>query len=320
MAQYRKNLPQLGRDLFLADSGLETDLAFNKGFDLPHFSTIPLLKDEAARQAIGRFYKEHIDIARRHGRGLILETPTWRASPDWAAPLGYSLDQLAAANRAGVELLAAVVAEASLTQPLVISGDVGPRGDGYDPGALMTAEEAETYHAWQVGVLAQTPVDFLTAMTITNSPEAIGFANAAAKENLSAVISFTVETDGRLPTGQKLGEAIMETDFETRKAPAYYLINCAHPTHFEDVLREGGPWITRLRGIRANASKCSHAELDEAETLDDGNPAELGEEYAALRRLLPTLTIFGGCCGTDARHIDKIAAALGNTRECLNVA
>lgn len=310
MARYRNNLPQLGRDVFLTDSGLETDLAFNKGFELPCFSTIPLLNNEAAREALRRYLQSHIDIARAHDRGLILETPTWRASPDWAEPLGYSLDELAAANRDGVALLADVAERAHLGRPLVLSGCVGPRGDGYDPGALMTAAEAEDYHAWQIGVFAHTSVDLVTAMTMTNTPEAIGFANAAARAQIPAVISFTVETDGCLPTGQSLGDAILETDLEARTAPAYYMINCAHPTHFEGVLREPGPWTARLRGIRANASKCSHAELDKAETLDDGNPGELGRENAAMRRLLPSLTIFGGCCGTDTRHIEQIARAL----------
>jgi len=309
MARYRNNLPQLGGDLFLTDSGLETDLVFNKGFDLPCFSTIPLLGDETARQAIIRYYNAHIDIARRFGRGLILETPTWRASPDWAKPLGLDVDALAGAVRDGVALVADVAQSADMEKPLVISGNIGPRGDGYDPGAVMNAADAEAYHAWQIGLFKETSVDLVTAMTITNAPEAIGFVNAAARADMPAVVSFTVETDGRLPTGQALGEAIMETDFEARKAPAYYMINCAHPTHFEDVLRDRGPWATRLRGVRANASKCSHAELDAAETLDDGDPIELGRENAALRRLLPSLNIFGGCCGTDARHIEKIAAA-----------
>ena len=310
MTRYREKLPQLSGGLFLTDSGLETDLAFNKGFDLPCFSTMPLLRDDAAKKAIVQFFEAHIDIARRYDCGRIFETPTWRASPAWAAPLGYSLEELADANKAAVDMMTEITEAAGLRHPLVLSGNVGPRGDGYDPGSVMTAEEAEEYHAWQVGILADTAVDLVTAMTMTNAPEAIGFANAAARAKTPAVISFTVETDGKLPTGQPLGEAIMETDFESRKAPAYYMINCAHPTHFEGALKEGGPWIARLRGVRANASKCSHAELDEATALDDGNPAELGDENAALRKLLPSLNIFGGCCGTDARHVEKIAAAL----------
>ena len=310
MARYRQNLPQLGRDLFLTDSGMETDLLFNKGFELPCFATFPLLERQDGRKALRDYYLAHADIARRHGRGLILETPTWRASPDWGEKLGYDDAALACANRDAVDLLKEVGEAARLAAPFVISGNIGPRGDGYDPGTLMTAEEAEAYHAFQVGVFAETDADLVTAMTITNAEEAIGFANAAARADVPSVVSFTVETDGRLPTGQPLGEAIMETDFEARRAPAYYMINCAHPTHFEDALKEGGPWASRLRGVRANASECSHAELDEAETLDDGDPEALGRENAALRRLLPSLTIFGGCCGTDLRHVAEIAKAI----------
>ncbi len=310
MARYRKSLPQLGRDLFLTDSGLETDLIFNKGFDLPEFASFVLLGDEVGRKAMFDFYCAHAEVARRHNRGVVFETPTWRASPDWGARVGYGRDALADSNRDAVNFLSEVSDAVRLDKPFVISGNVGPRGDGYDPGEMMSADEAENFHSWQVGVFADTAADLVTAMTMTNAPEAIGFVNAAARAEMPAVVSFTVETDGRLPSGQPLGEAIMETDFEVKKAPAYYMINCAHPTHFEDVLRQRGPWLSRLRGIRANASKCSHAELDAAETLDDGDPDTLGGEYASLRRLLPTLTIFGGCCGTDVRHIEKIADAI----------
>lgn len=306
MARYRNNLPQLGGDLFLTDSGLETDLVFNKGFDLPCFSTIPLLGDETARQAIIRYYLAHIDIARRFSRGLILETPTWRASPDWAKPLGLDVDALAGAVRDGVALVADVAQSADMNEPLVISGNIGPRGDGYDPGAVMTAAEAEAYHGWQVGLFKETSVDLVTAMTITNAPEAIGFVNAAARAELPAVVSFTVETDGRLPTGQALGEAIMETDFEARKAPAYYMINCAHPDHFSGALARGVSWTKRIQGLRGNASRMSHAELDEAESLDDGDPREFGALNREIVAKLGHINIIGGCCGTDHRHVDEI--------------
>ncbi len=196
-----------------------------------------------------------------------------------------------------------------LKQPFVLSASIGPRGDGYDPGEVMTWQEAQAYHSFQTDLFAQTEADLVTAMTITNAPEAIGIARAASDAKMPAVISFTVETDGRLPTGQPLGEAIMETDFESGATPAYYMINCAHPTHFAHVLEAGGSWLSRLKGLRTNASKCSHAELDDAEALDDGNPNELGLESAALRRLIPGLTVLGGCCGTDHRHIEAIAKA-----------
>lgn len=310
MGSYRLNLPQLGEEIFLTDSGMETDLVFNKGFDLPFFASFMLLNDPSGRAAMYDYCLGHALLAKRNGFGFIFESATWRASPDWGDRLGLDRAALEAANRDAIALVEEVRDEAALETPFVISGNVGPRGDGYQPGALMTAPEAEDYHSFQAEIFAGTAADLVTALTMNNTPEAIGVANAAAAAGMPCVISFTVETDGRLPTGQPLGEAIMETDFEARKQPAYYMINCAHPSHFTSTLEQGEHWLSRLKGVRANASKCSHAELDEAETLDDGNPGELGLENAALRRMVPSLNIFGGCCGTDLRHVEAIAAQL----------
>lgn len=315
MGRYRKDLPQLGSDIFLTDSGMETDLVFNKGFDLPYFASFTLLKDRQGRAAMRQYCLEHALLAKRRGFGFIFESATWRASPDWGEKLGLDRAALEAANRDAIALVEDVRDEAALATPFVISANAGPRGDGYKPGALMSAREAEDYHAFQAAIFADTGADMMTALTMNNTPEAIGFANAAAAADMPCAVSFTVETDGRLPSGEPLGEAIMETDFEARKAPAYYMINCAHPAHFTAALTEGEPWLSRLKGLRANASKCSHAELDEAETLDDGNPGELGLENAALKRLVPSLTIFGGCCGTDLRHVDAIAAELSRLNQ-----
>ncbi|MEO1137664.1 MAG: homocysteine S-methyltransferase family protein [Pseudomonadota bacterium] len=315
MSRYRNNLPQLHRDVFLTDSGMETDLLFNKGFDLPCLASFTLLRNEKGRAAMRDYCLTHALLAKRHGLGFIFESATWRASPDWGDRIGYDRAALIAANRDAIALVEDVREEAKLENPFVISGNVGPRGDGYDPGVMMTAKQAQDYHAFQAEVFADTAADLITAMTMTNSPEAIGFVNAAAEAQMPCVVSFTVETDGLLPTGQPLGEAIMETDFEARRPPAYYMINCAHPTHFEAVLREGGVWMSRLRGIRANASKCSHAELDNAETLDDGDPLELSRENRALLELAPSLTIFGGCCGTDLRHVEAMAQEISRTRK-----
>ncbi len=309
MARYRNALPQLGDDLFLTDGGMETVLVFHEGIDLPHFAAIDLMKSKTGRDAARAYYERYADIAFRHNRGFILESPTWRGSMDWGEKLGCDKGQLEALNANAIALLAEVRGALPSQQPMVISGCIGPRGDGYDPGAVMSKKEAEAYHGFQADIFARTQADMITAMTITNTPEAIGIARAASSAGMPAVISFTVETDGKLPTGQPLGEAIMETDFESTTAPAYYMINCAHPTHFAHVLEKGEPWLGRLKGLRANASKCSHAELDEAETLDDGDPLELGRENAELRRLLPGLTVLGGCCGTDHRHVEAIAKA-----------
>jgi len=309
MARYREGLPQLGDELFLTDGGMETVMIFHEGIDLPHFAAIDLMRTNAGREKARAYYVRYAAIAARYKRGFILESPTWRASMDWGEKLGCDKVELEALNKDAIALLAEIREVFPPQKPMVISGCIGPRGDGYVPGEIMSKKEAEAYHGFQADIFATTQADMITAMTITNTPEAVGIARAASNAGMPSVISFTVETDGKLPTGQPLGEAIMETDFESATPPAYYMINCAHPTHFAHILNEGEPWLKRLKGLRANASTCSHAELDEAENLDEGNPKELGLENAVLRRLLPNLTVLGGCCGTDHRHVEAIAKA-----------
>jgi homocysteine S-methyltransferase len=237
----------------------------------------------------------------------VLDTPTWRANCDWGERLGYDSARLADVNRRAVSLAAEIRDESGLDTPVVINGALGPRGDGYVPGELMSSGEAEDYHGEQVGTFAGTAADMVSAVTLNYAEEAIGVARAAAAHGLPVVISFTVETDGRLATGQPLGEAIVQVDEATGAAPAYYMVNCAHPTHFADVL--DGPWTRRIAGIRANASRMSHAELDEAEELDAGDPQELADGYTRLRERLPALTVVGGCCGTDQRHVAAMCSA-----------
>jgi S-methylmethionine-dependent homocysteine/selenocysteine methylase len=311
--RYRNHLPQMdgAGGLFLTDGGIETTLIFHDQLDLPCFAAFDLLKDEDGRSALGRYFSRHAAIARARGVGFVLESPTWRANPDWGRKIGYSDVALAEANRAAIALMEAVrEAQETARSRMVISGCVGPRGDGYDPGALMRPEEAEAYHAWQIGIFARTAADMVTAITMTNANEAIGVTRAARAVGVPVAISFTVETDGRLPTGETLGEAIVAVDAATSAAPAYYMINCAHPTHFAHLLAdEGAPWTERLRGLRANASRRSHAELDQSTDLDDGDPVELGAQYADLRRRHRQLSVLGGCCGTDHRHIERICEA-----------
>ena len=193
--------------------------------------------------------------------------------------------------------------------PIVISGCVGPHDDGYDPAELLDAAAAQAYHSEQIGTFADTEADMVTAITMTYVEEAIGVARAAVAAGLPSAISFTVETDGRLPSGQGLREAIEQTDSETGSAPAYYMVNCAHPTHFAAALEPGAAWTERIRGLRTNASTKSHAELDRAEELDEGDPAELAARHAELRELLPAANVLGGCCGTDHRHVGAVCDA-----------
>ena len=304
------NLPHLEGRFFLTDGGLETTLIFQDGIELPHFAAFHLLSDADGRSALERYYERYIAIAKSAGVGFILESPTWRASRDWGEKLGYSREAIEDANCAGLAMMHGLRdRHRSADFPMVVSGCVGPRGDGYDAGQVMSPAEAEDYHAHQIGVLADAGADMIAAFTMTNANEPIGIARAAGKVRLPVVISFTLETDGRLPTGQSLADAIGEVDRETGSAPAYYMINCAHPSHFADVLPADANWAGRIRGIRANASMRSHRELNDAPDLDAGDPADLGERYRALLSAHPHINVLGGCCGTDHRHIECISSA-----------
>jgi S-methylmethionine-dependent homocysteine/selenocysteine methylase len=276
--------------------------------ELPSFASFVLLEDERGREELRSYYAPYIEVARRNGVGLILDTPTWRANPDWGRQLGYSPEDLADVNRRAVVLVAEIRSESSGVE-ILISGCVGPRGDGYVVEDAMTPAQAEEYHHPQVATFAEAGADLITALTMTYGQEAIGVVRAAGAEGKPVVVSFTVETDGRLPSGEPLDEAIGHVDSETNGAPAYFMINCAHPTHFAHLL-EGGPgWTGRIGGLRANASTKSHAELDEAEELDEGDPADLGARYGQLRSHLPQGRVVGGCCGTDARHVEQMCKA-----------
>jgi S-methylmethionine-dependent homocysteine/selenocysteine methylase len=308
MGRFRTALPQMGTDLFLTDGGLETSLIFHEGLTLPDFAAFDLLKDAAGEEALRKYFRTYAAIAARFGVGLILDSATWRASADWASRLGYNSERLAEMNRKAIRLLEEIRGEVeSERTPVVISGCIGPRGDGYVPDRIMSEPDAEAYHREQVETFARTRADMLSAITMNYVEEAVGITRAAQYARMPVAISFTVETDGRLPSGQTLASAIERVDTATASYPAYYMINCAHPTHFEGVLTAGAPWVERLRGLRANASRKSHAELNESTDLDIGDPAELGAQYARLKARLPRLNVMGGCCGTDHRHIEQIA-------------
>lgn len=310
MSKYRNNLPQLNGHLFLTDGGQETTLIFHEGLELPFFAAFDLLKDDAGTEILRRYYQRYADLAAARGVGMVLESPTWRANPDWAAKLGHNAKSLAAMNRKGIELLEEIRAGCETgDRPAVISGNLGPRGDGYRANTRMTVRQARDYHAPQVETFARTNADMVAGFTLNYVEEAIGITLAAREAAMPVAISFTLETDGRLPSGQSLAGAIRQTDEVSSGYPAYYMINCAHPEHFESVLREAGSWRERIRGLRANASRRSHAELDASTDLDAGNPVELAEAYRALREWLPRLTVVGGCCGTDHRHVEAICDA-----------
>jgi homocysteine S-methyltransferase len=295
----------------LTDAGLETVLVFDEGIDLPHFAAFPLVDSEGGRAALRRYYGPFFELARDRGIPLVLSAPTWRANTDWGRLLGYEGEDLAAVNTRAVEFVESVrdeVLEPAERGKIVVEGSVGPRSDAYNPTLVMDADEAERYHAVQLRTFADAGCAQATALTLTYPEEGIGMTRAAKSVGIPIVVGFTVETDGRLPSGDSIEDAILAVDGATDGAAEFFVINCAHPTHFADALAEGDS-RTRIRGLRANASKLSHAELDEAEELDSGDPSDLAERYVALRRDLPELEVVGGCCGTDIRHVTAICDA-----------
>ncbi|MBB3314472.1 homocysteine S-methyltransferase [Rhizobium sp. BK181] len=309
MAKYRHSLPQLKGGTFVTDGGMETTFIFHDGLQLPHFASFVMMASEEGRDRLRAYYRRYLDIARKHGAGFILDSPTWRASPDWAEKLGYTPEALHDANVQSIALLAGLrERHEEPGRPIVLSGAMGPRGDGYKAGR-MNATEAEDYHSVQIGSFAESDADMISAVTLNNIDEAIGVARAAAARDMPCAISFTVETDGKLVTGRSMQEAIERTDAATGGSVAYYMINCAHPTHFAEALDHHAEWTKRIHGLRANASSMSHAELDESETLDAGDPVDLGQRYRQLMERMPQIRIVGGCCGTDHRHVAAICDA-----------
>jgi len=304
LAKYRKNLPLLGNDIFACYTGMDTDLIYNRGIDLPGFASYPLLSNPEHKNILREYYSNLVDLAREQNVGVILDSVTWVANRDRGAELGYTANDLKNFNIDAVELIANVRNEKG-DLPTVLCGQVGPRGDGYVLSDLMTTQEAEDYHSEQIEVYSNTKADLVSAFTIGYAEEAAGVVRAAQKYDMPVAIAFTVETDGRLPTGMSVREAIEQVDAGSNGGALYFLISCAHPDHFTSIFNDE-PWVQRLRGVVANASRCSHAELEVAEELDDGDPKELGIQVGGLRKNFSHFNILGGCCGSDLRHMERI--------------
>lgn len=293
---------------WVTDGGIETDLIFHHGADLPEFAAYPLLRTDEGRALLRDYYEGYVGIAERAGAGLRLESPTWRANADWGAVLGDDASALDAVNREAIAFLQGLAEQwRARVADIRVVGMIGPRGDGYAAGSASSADEAAEYHAAQVASFATAGADELSALTMTDAHEALGISRAAAQAGVPLGLAFTVETDGRLPDGSALGEAVSAVDADS--PPAYFLVNCAHPLHVQPALAGSGAWVERIRGVRSNASTQSHAELDEAETLDEGDLDVLVPAHRTLEEQLPALEIVGGCCGTDARHVAALWGA-----------
>lgn len=294
--------------MYLTDGGLETTLIFHEQCELPCFASFILLETPQGREQLYKYYREYLELYQGRECGFVLETPTWRANRDWARKLGYDEEQTDRFNIEAVGIFRELAKEYEKPGfPILISGNIGPRGDGYVSGKIMSVREAEEYHSDQIEAFKRAGADLVTAVTINYPQEAIGIINAAVKQDIPVVIAFTLETDGRLPSGMSLQEAIEETDKVTHGACLHFMVNCAHPSHYLQPVIRGGAWLDRIGGVRSNASVLSHAELDEAEVLDEGNPQEFALLHQVFAQRLPNLKVFGGCCGTDCRHVQALA-------------
>ena len=308
MKPSKRILPHESNSIFLTDGGLETTLIFENGHDLPEFAAFTLLNQKQGYGLLRDYYLPYIRVAQENGTGFLLESATYRASRAWGEKLGFDANDLRIVNQAAISILKELRNEFETESlKMVISGCIGPKGDGYRVDDTMTIKEAVEYHSEQILALKEAKVDLVSAYTMNYFNEAAGVVLAAKEIGIPVVISFTTEVDGRLPSGQDLGEAIEMIDRLSDNYPAYFMINCAHPTHFKNTLQKGGKWVDRVRAIRANASSLSHSELDEMEELDSGDIAEFGQLYQELSHKFPKLNVFGGCCGTNHHHIDELA-------------
>lgn len=308
-------LPQTQGRFMACGGGFETWLQYVDGFTLRHFCAFELLDDARGVECLTDYHRKLVEAAVENGFGVINEGLHYRASRDWGELIGYSKEALEEINIRGIEFYKDFAREYdSPDTPMIVGGAIGPRGDAYNVGRTPDASEAEDYHSEQIETFKKAGADVVTAMTFTSVEEATGLARAAKSAEMPVVISFFVAKGGKLKTGETLEDAITAVDAATESAPAYYMINCTHPTEFTPGLTDG-PWSRRLGGFMPNAVAMETLDLCKLGHLEDGDPEELGGQMAELARRFPHINVWGGCCGTDGRHIGQIARQVREARQ-----
>jgi homocysteine S-methyltransferase len=302
---------------FMTFAGVETYLVFLQQYALREFCAFEILDDDDGwNQMVSGLLRPIADSCAEHGHGLMTDAFVWRAAPDFLARLGYGEADLARLHRQALVRVKQFVAdwraeagERAAATPVILSAEIGPRGDGYDR-TDVTVEDAAAYHTPQIEVLADTDVDLLAALTMSSVNETVGMIRVAREHGLPITVSPTVETDGTLPDGTRLREFVESVDDATDGYAVFHMINCAHPEHFVPALdaakSAGEPWVERIKGARVNASNRSHEELDSSDELDRGDVAELARQVGELHAA-HSLAVVGGCCGTDAEHAVAMA-------------
>lgn len=297
-------------DIIITDGGLETTLIYKYNIELPYFSCINLLKTDSGRNIIYNCLLNYVNISEKYNVNIIIETPTWRCSKKWSKLLNCENSDIEKINREAVNIVKSIKKN---NKKIIISGNIGPIDDGYVISNKLTIEELKEYHSEQIYILANENVDIISAFTINYVEEAIGITLVCKDINIPLVISFTLNIDGKLPSGMTLEDSIKYIDKYTNYYPMYYMINCAHPKHFISLFKDNNSdWIKRIKGIRSNASDKSHEELNNSKKLDIGNIVELSNYCKNIRKENKHINIFGGCCGTDENHVEEILI------KCLN--
>ncbi|MFT3987754.1 homocysteine S-methyltransferase family protein [Aestuariivirga sp.] len=311
----RAALPQQAGHLMTTAGGFETWMQYVDGFKLRHFCGFELLNDPRGVTRLRDYHRKVVEAAVANGFGVINEGLHYRASRDWGDLTGFSREGLAEINMRGIDLYRDFAREYQSPQtPMLVGGVIGPRGDAYNVGRTPDAAESEDYHSEQILTFRKAGADHVTAMTFSSVEEAIGLARAAKALDMPVVISFFVAPGGKLKGGETLDEAISRVDAATGTAPAYFMINCTHPTEFTPGLTPG-PWNSRLGGFMPNAVAMETLDLCKLGHLEDGDPQELGGQMAELAQRFPHVNVWGGCCGTDGRHIGQITRQVGEVRK-----
>jgi homocysteine S-methyltransferase len=305
----KRRMPTVEDPLFLTEAGIETTLMYKNGWELQHFCLFERMREDRFMADLEAYHRRLIEVALERGVGHLLDGVHYRASPDWSAKLNMSDSELKQLTEKGLALYQELSEEyATEATPIPVGCCIGPRGDAYGTGHEMSPEEAQDYHTIQIETAKQAGADFVSALTFNRIDEAIGLARAAEAAGLPVIVSFSLTKDARLNSGPSLDEAVTAVDAATDEAPLFYMINCNHPVDFSPALDAPGDWINRLQGIRANASSLDHGMLCKLGHLEEGDPEELGGQFADIARRFPHMNVFGGCCGTDREHLDQIAA------------
>jgi homocysteine S-methyltransferase len=307
--------PRLENKFYLTEGGTETEILYKWGYELPEFAMFTLLENAEANECVLGMYRRYFDVAEAYGTGILVTGHDYRASPDWARKLGYSLKGLTEMQHRTIQFLTDIRAEyEGRVSDVYVSGCIGPRGDAYGTGGGISEAESEDYHSVQLSNLVETDADMAIAQTFNNIPEAIGVVRAATAIGIPIGVCLTLTTDALLRSGPTLKEAVETIDDRTGGAAAWFGTNCSHPVEFEPAISEAGAWAERLRYIRPNATQMEKIALCKLGHLEDGDPVELGHQIGDVARRFPNADILGGCCGTDERHLGEIAKNVNAVR------